>query len=446
LTGSDTITALATAPGKAALAILRISGPATAEILTRMGAAPGRPRHARRVRLVDVHGEAFDDALVIWFPGPASVTGEDVAELHLHGGRYVVETALNAVLSLGARLAEPGEFTRRAFEHGKLSLDAAEGVADLIDAANAAQARQALLQLEGALGQKHQAWRDKLIDLLARLEALVDFPEDLVDSALEGVSGSLTALRDELVEALGDGRRGRAVREGYRVALVGPPNAGKSSLFNALTGRDTAIVTDVPGTTRDIIEAELEMAGFQVRLADTAGLRSTGEVVEAEGVRRARAWAADAETRLWVIDPSDRKETWRDDLALWSEGDLLILHKADQGVVGAHGAIEEARARGLDVMSHSTHEAGAGAVRLWLEDRVVAMLGSGEFPAATRRRHEACLSEAIAGLERAAAELDEPELAAEDVRLAARALAQVAGRVATEDVLDRVFAAFCIGK
>ncbi|MDE2355792.1 MAG: tRNA uridine-5-carboxymethylaminomethyl(34) synthesis GTPase MnmE, partial [Alphaproteobacteria bacterium] len=337
MTGSETITALATAPGKAALAILRISGPATAEILTRMGAAPGRPRHARRVRLVDVHGEAFDDALVVWFPGPASVTGEDVAELHLHGGRYVVETALNAVLSLGARLAEPGEFTRRAFEHGKLSLDAAEGVADLIDAANAAQARQALRQLEGALGQKHQAWRDKLIDLLARLEALVDFPEDLVDSALEGVGGSLTALRDELVEALGDGRRGRAVREGYRVALVGPPNAGKSSLFNALTGRDTAIVTDVPGTTRDIIEAELEMAGFQVRLADTAGLRSTGEVVEAEGVRRARAWAADAETRLWVIDPSDRKETWRDDLALWSEGDLLILHKADQGVMGAHG-------------------------------------------------------------------------------------------------------------
>ncbi|RYE95711.1 MAG: GTP-binding protein, partial [Oxalobacteraceae bacterium] len=241
---------------------------------------------------------------------PASYTGEDSAELHLHGGTAVVEAALAALSSQGLRPAEPGEFTRRAFENGKLDLAQAEAVADLVDAETVGQARQALAQLGGALSRRHEHWRGQLIEALAMLEAHVDFPDEELPSDLASrAAPPLLALRAELASAIEDGRRGQDIRDGYRIALIGPPNAGKSSLLNALIGRDAAIVTATPGTTRDVVEAPMIIAGYRVLMADTAGLRETSDEIEAEGVRRARKWAETASLRLWISDGAQESQT-----------------------------------------------------------------------------------------------------------------------------------------
>jgi tRNA modification GTPase len=239
--------------------------------------------------LRDSEGAILDRALVVWFPGPRSFTGEDSAELYLHGGRFVVESVLDALISSGVRLAAPGEFSRRAFANGKLDLAQAEAIADLVDAESEAQARQALDQLRGALGARYTAWREVLIQALARLEVLVDFPDEDIGDAAVGLETSLIGLADALELAMRDGARGERVRDGYRVAIVGPPNAGKSSLFNKLVRREAAIVADAPGTTRDIIETSFDLGGYRVVLADTAGLRFTESLVEGEGVARGRA-------------------------------------------------------------------------------------------------------------------------------------------------------------
>lgn len=436
---TDTIFAPATAPGRAALAVVRLSGPASGEALK---ALAGRLPAARRasVRMLRAGGEAIDEALVLWFPAPASYTGEDCAELHLHGGPAVVETVIEALAGLGLRLAEPGEFTRRAFQNGKLDLAQAEAVADLIDAETKAQAGQALAQLGGSLSRRFEAWRDILIEALAVLEAAVDFPdEDLPADIAARARPALERLLGDLDDALLDEARGRRVREGFRVALIGAPNAGKSSLLNALAGRDAAIVTPTPGTTRDVIEAPMVLAGYRVLLADTAGVRDTAEHIEAEGVRRARAWAADADLRLWVVDASASDGAWRFAADLLQPGDIRLLNKSDLPT-GADAAAEGA----FETLEISALE-GADAVRELLTNRVVAALSASDFPAATRLRHAERLREARARVASALAS-EEVELAAEDVRLAARALAQVTGRVDPEDVLDRVFSSFCIGK
>ncbi|PHY13655.1 tRNA uridine-5-carboxymethylaminomethyl(34) synthesis GTPase MnmE, partial [Caulobacter sp. B11] len=292
---NETIYAPATGAGRAAVAVIRVSGPGSRQAVLALAGRVPRPRQAvlRRLR----HGGAdLDEALVLWFEAPASYTGEDSAEFHVHGGRAVVAAVLEALAAQGLRMAEPGEFTRRAFENGKLDLAQAEGVADLIDAETDAQRRQALGQLGGALGQRYDRWRDLLIHALAMLEAAVDFPdEELPEDVAERARPGLRALLSEIDEALADAVRGRKVREGYRIALVGAPNAGKSTLLNGLAERDAAIVTATPGTTRDIIEVPLVLGGYKVLVADTAGLRVTEDSIEAEGVRRARAWAAEAD-------------------------------------------------------------------------------------------------------------------------------------------------------
>jgi tRNA modification GTPase len=436
---SDTIFAPATAPGRAALAVVRLSGPASGEALK---ALAGRLPAARRasVRTLRSGGEAIDEALVLWFPAPASYTGEDCAELHLHGGPAVVEAVIEALAALGLRLAEPGEFTRRAFQNGKLDLAQAEAVADLIDAETKAQAGQALAQLGGSLSRRFEAWRDILIEALAVLEAAVDFPdEDLPADVAARARPALERLLGELDDALLDEARGQRVREGFRVALIGAPNAGKSSLLNALAGRDAAIVTPTPGTTRDVIEVPVVLAGYRVLLADTAGVRETAEDIEAEGVRRARAWAAEADLRLWVVDASASDGAWRFAAELLQPGDIRLLNKSDLPAgadAAAEGAFETLAISALD---------GAGPVRELLTRRVIAALSASDFPAATRLRHAERLREARARVASGLAS-EEVELAAEDVRLAARALAQVTGRVDPEDVLDRVFSSFCIGK
>jgi tRNA modification GTPase len=432
----DTIFAPASASGRAAIAVVRLTGPRTEVALRTLAGGLPAPRRATVRRVFTPDGVAIDQALVLWFPGPASYTGEDSAEFHLHGGRAVVAALIGALSAIGLRLAEPGEFTRRAFEAGKLDLAQAEGVADLIDAETEAQRRQALAQLDGRLSGIQGRWRDALTEALAMFEAAVDFPDEELPADVAGrAQPVLQRLIDELEAAASDVDRGERIRDGYRIALVGAPNAGKSTLLNALAKRDAAIVTAIPGTTRDIIEVPLQLGGYKVIVADTAGLRETSDEIEAEGVRRAGAWAESADLRIWLVDGSiDITPPAPGSLV---EDDLILLTKRDlgEGRVDVPGAPFSARSPN-DVA--------------WLEavltERVVETLAGAEPPAATRLRHKVLLEDAAARLRHAAEQYDAVELAAEDVRLASRTLDRITGRIDPEDVLGRIFSTFCIGK
>ncbi|MFD3264891.1 tRNA uridine-5-carboxymethylaminomethyl(34) synthesis GTPase MnmE [Phenylobacterium ferrooxidans] len=443
---TDTIYATATAAGRAAVAVVRVSGPAARAAVKALAGETPRPRLAA-VRTLGSDSGPIDQALVLWFPGPASYTGEDSAEFHVHGGPAVVSSLLEALSGLGLRLAEPGEFTRRAFENGKLDLAQAEGVADLIEAETEAQRRQALAQVEGALGRAHQRWRGDLIEALANFEAAVDFPDEEVPvEVADRARPHLQRLIGELHLALADVDRGERIREGFRIALVGAPNAGKSTLLNALVGREAAIVTATPGTTRDVIEVPLRLAGYKVLLADTAGLRDTHDEIEAEGVRRARAWAAAADLRIWVVDgASSAIDPPPEEL---SAGDLCVINKSDLNPGDDTGrTVVEARALELELHRISARDTThVGVILAALTDQVLQRLSGDELPTATRLRHRDLLAEALARLEHALAVDGSPELAAEDVRLAGRALDRITGAIDPEDVLDRVFATFCIGK
>ena len=362
----------------------------------------------------------------------------------------MVDAVCESLIAQGARPAEPGEFTRRAFENGRMDLTQAEAVADLVDAETEGQRRQALDQLGGALSRRYDAWRAAMLEALALLEAAVDFPdEDLPEDIAVRVRPLLRRLLDELDQALLDAGRGERVRGGYRVAIVGAPNAGKSSLLNGLVGRDAAIVARTAGTTRDVIEVPLVLGGFRILLADMAGVRDSLEEIEAEGVRRARAWAQAAELRLWVVDASSDGADWREAADLVRPGDILVLNKRDRPGGGDRAAaLDVASEQGLQTIETSAR-AGWGIAALL--DRMTnvssAALSGGEFPAATRARHLSRLAEAREHLDRATrVAATGAELAAEDVRLAGRALGRISGRIDAEEVLDRVFASFCIGK
>ena len=444
---TDTIFAPATAAGRAAVAVVRVTGPRTdVAVRTFAGDLP-EPRRASLRRLYDAAGVEIDRGLVLWFPGPGSYTGEDSAEFHVHGGQAVVAALVDGLAALGLRLAEPGEFTRRAFENGKLDLAQAEGVADLVDAETEQQRRQALEQLGGRLSQAQARWREALTEALAMFEAAVDFPdEELPENVAARARPILEGLIGELDAAAVDAERGERVREGFRIALIGAPNAGKSTLLNALAGRDAAIVTSTPGTTRDIIEVPIVLAGYKALLADTAGLRETGDEIEAEGVRRARAWAAAADLRLWLVDGST-DVTPGVPMEL-RPGDLCLITKRDQPVARA-GAWAAQQAKRLGMSSAEVTAKGPSDLA-WLittlAERVVEALAGAEPPAATRLRHQELLTEAADRLRQALSEEDALELAAEDVRLAARALDRITGRIDPEAVLGKIFASFCIGK
>ena len=453
MASGDTIFALSSAPGRAGVAVLRGSGPGAGTALAALAGSCPPARHARLARLVDPGtGAAIDRGLVLWFPGPTSFTGEDMAELQLHGGRAVVAAAVAALAALpGLRPAEPGEFTRRAFDRGKLDLSEVEGLADLIDAQTEAQRRQALRQMEGALSQRLAAWRADLVAAVAQAEAAIDFPdEDLPDQIDAQITHSILYLIKEIAAYLADSHCGERLREGLCVALVGAPNAGKSSLLNAFARRPVAIVSEAPGTTRDVVEVHLDLGGYPVTLADTAGLREldlaatrTGQdAVEAEGVRRARARAAAADLKLAVFDlqagpdfdPATRK--------LLDADSLVVFNKCD--------IVPEPERKHLDgcpvlVVSAKTG-AGVAALEARLAQEVAARLdrGSGEAAPLTRARHRRALEDCAAALARAR-DAVRPELVAEDLRLALRALGRIAGRVDVEDVLDAIFREFCIG-
>lgn len=436
----DTIVALASAAGRAGVAVLRLSGPRAAQALqtiTKRDELPA-PRFATLRDLLDPRsGEVMDHALILWFPAPHSFTGEDVAEFHIHGGRAVLAATLHALCSIeGVRPAEAGEFSRRAFENGKMDLTEAEGIADLVDAETAAQRRQALRQMDGELGRLYHGWADRLTQDLAYIEAEIDFAdEDIPPDLSAGRREDVAALAREIEAHLQDNRRGERLREGFTVALLGAPNAGKSSLLNALARREAAIVSPIPGTTRDIIEVQLDLGGYPVELADTAGLRETADVIESEGVRRALARAEAADLKLLVFDASQPPDAATRELI--GDAALIVANKIDLGKDSA--SFPEAL-----FISAKTGEGLAALTARLIEEIERRFVGAGQ-PALTRARHRAALEDCHAALARALT-APEVELCAEDLRLAIRALGRITGRVDVEDILDVIFSSFCIGK
>jgi tRNA modification GTPase len=443
----ETIYALATARGRAGIAVVRLSG---AESITTARALSGRDLSVRRAQRVDLRdpatAELLDQGLAIYFPGPASFTGEDVVELHLHGGPAVVAGVLAALAALpGLRMAEPGEFTRRGFLNGKLDLTAAEGVADLVAAETAAQRRQALAQMGGALAEFADGARARLVSAMARWEAAIDFSEEELPEGLEAeVAAEAASLAGDIRAALLDQGRGEWLRDGIEVAIVGPPNAGKSSLLNRVAKRDAAIVSATAGTTRDVIEVHAELGGYPVILADTAGLREAADEIEREGVRRALERAGRADLRLVVLDATQWPEIDAGTRAQIDGDAVVALNKADL-LEGAAAA-----APGIEVLPVSAKTgAGVDALLDTVEARVAALFEGSVAPVVTRARHREALAAALAALDRfgtAEARLARPELAAEELRLAARSLGRVTGAVDVEDLLDVIFAEFCIGK
>jgi tRNA modification GTPase len=453
---ADTIFALSSGRPPAAIAVVRVSGPRAGAALEALAGRIPAPRHAALARVRDpASGETIDEALALWFPGPNSETGEDTAELQLHGGRAVIAGVLAALGRIeGCRPAEAGEFTRRAFENGRIDLTRVEGLADLVSADTEAQRRQAFRQMRGMLGDRAEAWRNQLIEALALVEARIDFPdegdvpEDLVAPALARARG----LRDEIGRALADQRRGERLREGLVVAIAGPPNAGKSSLVNRIARREAAIVSPMAGTTRDVIEVHLDLEGFPVTLLDTAGIRDSSDPVEQEGVRRARERVASADVVLWVLDASAGGEIAVDTVAqefpspakwiVWNKVDLVsvlriktlktIVQKLDYPVY----------------FISALNGAGFTKFLAGLAEHSRQHLGSTEPALVTRERHRRALEDTVAALDRASQESTpgREDVLAEELRLAARALGRLTGRVDVEDILDVIFRDFCIGK
>jgi tRNA modification GTPase len=437
----DTIYAPATAAGRAPVGVLRISGPAAAaaaRLLTGKDPPPPRTAALRRLRDPDT-GEAIDQALLLWFPAPRSETGEDVLEVQHHGGAAVLAGLVSVLArASGVRPAKPGEFTRRAFLNGKLDLTAAEGLADLIDATTRAQARQALRQLDGELGRVYGIWRERLLNSLALLEAEIDFApdQDVPGAMLAQVLPDLAVLRGEMARHLADEGKGERLRVGVTVAVIGAPNVGKSSLVNLLARREVAIVTALAGTTRDVIEVQLDLEGTPVVLLDTAGLRETDDPIEAAGVERARRRAADADLLVHVVDATDPAPP------LLPDGrTLLVFNKIDL----LPGEVRD------DIGLAVSCQTGVGLSALVAElgSHAATLVTAGTNPVLTRARYRTAVAEALGSLDRFVAEAGhgaELALLAEDLRLAARAIGSIVGAVGVEDVLDRIFASFCIGK
>lgn len=428
---ADTIFAVASGAGKAAVTLLRISGERSAALLDLLCGKLPEPRRAS-LRPLRAEGVLLDRAVVLWLPGPGSYTGEDSAELHLHGGRAVLAAVSEALAAAGARPAEAGEFTRRAFLSGRMDLTEAEGIADLVAAETEAQRVQALRQMDGALGTIYRGWAARLLRVLAQLEALIDFPdEDLPPGVLDAGRSEIAALAVEVHAHLKDGRRGELLRDGLVFAVTGPPNVGKSTLVNALAQREVSIVTASPGTTRDVVEARVVLGGVPVTLLDTAGLRVVTDPAEAEGVQRARARAQAADVVIAVNDEVL-------DFGAVATGSAAVVNvqtKLDLGRPRRPGVI------GVSVLTG----VGMAALGTQLTELARSLTASSGPPALTRTRHRAALSEAAERLEQAGL-ATWPELQAEDVRLSLRAFGRVTGSVGVEDVLDSVFGQFCIGK
>lgn len=437
-----TIFALASAPGRGGIAVFRLSGAGAGAALSALSGRtlPG-PRMAQRVRL-SRGGEDIDDGLALYFPAPHSFTGEEVVELHVHGGRAVASALSDALLDLGLRPAAPGEFSKRAFLNGKLDLTRAEAIADLVDAETAAQRRQALRQLDGGLAHLAEGWRSGIIRALALMEAVIDFSDEgIPDGLVDEVGVAAAGLRTTLERHLAEGRRGERLRDGIHIAILGAPNAGKSSLLNRIAGRDAAIVSAQAGTTRDIIEVHLDLHGWPVVLADTAGLRDAAGEIEAEGIRRALVRAEAADLKVAVFDAARLPELDGPTLAMVDDDTLVVLNKSD---AAGHDLPQAIGGRAVRVVSARSGDGLEGLLTA-LEAEIAPRFAETAAPALTRTRHRVAVEECMAALARFDPEAG-IELAAEDLRAAAAAIGRITGRVDVDEVLDVVFREFCIGK
>jgi tRNA modification GTPase len=442
----QTIFALSSGRPPNAISVVRVSGAQAGAILGSLAGRIPPPRMAVRALIRDADQGPVDDAVVLWFPGPKSATGEDVAEFHVHGGRAVLNALFAALSSFeNTRAAEPGEFTRRAFENGKLDLTEAEGLDDLIHADTDRQRRRALRQLQGLLGDRARRWRAQIIEASALIEAGIDFsdegdvPAELIAPALAKVK----QLRDEIEEVLAAQGRSELLRDGLVVAIAGPPNVGKSTLMNHLARREVAIVSPHAGTTRDVIEVQLDLDGFPVTVIDTAGIRETEDPVEQEGVRRARARAAEADLVLWLVEDEGREQAVEGAAPVWTVRNKIDLravkpHEAGMGQTCGSRYFEISAVRGD----------GLKELMAALVGHAETVFGSEEGGLITRERQRSLLRETVTSLQRSMGAVGEgrEELIAEDLRAAGQSLGRLLGRVDVEDILDTIFREFCIGK
>lgn len=446
MTHTDTIAAIASAPGAAGVGVLRVSGAAVARIATELLGREPEPRRAHFTAFREHDGALIDRGLLLYFPAPASYTGEHVLELQGHGSPVLLDALLRRVCTMGARLARPGEFTERAFLNGKLDLAQAEAVADLIAARSQAGARAALQSMEGVFSRKVHDLLKSLIAMRVHIEAAIDFPEEEIDFLADPViARQLHALRAELDDLFREAQRGVRLNDGLRVAIIGRPNAGKSSLLNALAGSDRAIVTDIAGTTRDVLREQLNLDGISLELADTAGLRETDDPIEREGVRRAHGELSRADVALLVTDAAQAEH----DLALLADlparvERIVFINKID---LGEHAAGYEVRSDAIWVWASAKTGAGLEALRSHLKQLAGAGGGEGAFSA--RRRHVLALEQVVTHLARADDVLHATragELAAEELRHAQHALGEITGTYTSDDLLGAIFSSFCIGK
>jgi tRNA modification GTPase len=449
----DTIFALASGTGTAGVAVIRISGPSAFSTLKLLTKKPlPKHRYASLRELLDANGNRLDQALVLSFPAPNSFTGEDIIELHLHGGRAVIEGVFIVLNSIdGLRMAEPGEFSRRAFENNKMDLTAAEGLNDLIHAQTLAQRSQALSQMDGSLRDIYEGWRSRLLGHLGHLEADIDFPdEDLPEGVAGAVKPNILKFKNEIIQYLDDNRRGQAIRDGFRVVILGEPNVGKSTLLNVLAKSDVAIVSEEAGTTRDTIEVQLDLAGYPVRLIDTAGIRSATNAIEKEGIRRTFEKANDADLKLVLV----RADSWPnmpDNLTkILDRKSIVIVTQSDRMDSDQlfHVKHLNSEVSIVDIIGVSVKENfGLDDLFQAISTYIFDVMDGRDLPSLTRVRHRKALEDCIAHIERFETNAGfDAVLAAEDIRMAVRSLGEITGRVDVEDMLDIVFSDFCIGK
>jgi len=447
----DTIYALSSGTGRAGVAVIRVSGNRSKYLMDIMCGHTLSPRKAHLKAIKHpMSGDILDQALVLWFPAPASFTGEDVVELHIHGGRAVIAAVMEAIGSIeGLRLAEAGEFTRRAFYSGKLDLTGIEAIADLVDAQTEAQRKQALAQMQGGLSELLNGWRKQLISILAYVEAGIDFSdeEDVDEKINDQMVANVTSLKGEMIRFLDDGRRGECLREGLQVVIAGPPNAGKSSLLNAMARRDVAIVSEQAGTTRDVIDVQLDLHGLPVIVSDTAGLRQVGDKVEEEGVRRARGKINKADVILWTTDGTLDEE--QPDFTIDSGQFLIRVRNKCDLDSGVSSSIWEPPDTAIADVVNISARTGMGLDVLFknIEKTALDFQSCIEGAVITRARHRQALTRAVEALAVILERPDQPvELLAENLRICARELGRITGSVDVEDLLDVIFRDFCIGK
>lgn len=431
----ETIFGLSTLFGKSGVAVIRISGAKASDTLKAFAVDTLQPRIATFAKLRD-DGAIIDEALALYFTAPASFTGEDVVELHTHGSRAVISRVFEVLSKIdGFRMAEAGEFSRRAFLNDKMDLTEAEGLADLIDAETTAQHKQAVRQMQGKLGEIYDGWRADLVSLLARVEAYIDFPEeDLPQELIDIIGQKVESLKGSISAHLNDGKVGEKIREGLYAVILGAPNVGKSSLLNFLAQRDAAIVSDIAGTTRDVVEVQLEIAGLPVIFADTAGIREAADAIESEGIRRALERAENADLKIVMFTAEDGLsadlETHLD------ENSILVCNKIDS----AAAKVEENQIN----ISVKT-EAGMQELIGLLEEKIAQKFAVTESPTITRARHRIALEKALRSLQEYSPE--KPiELMGEDLRYAAVSLGQITGKIDVDELLGEIFSSFCIGK